>query len=62
LIGLPVPYYDSSAVEKKYPIIILLDGKTHFKITSEIIHFMSSDRNRNHLIPESIVIAIENVD
>jgi len=62
LINLPDSYTDSSEIGKKYPIIILLDGYTHFKTASGIVHFMSSDRNRNHFMPESIIIAIENVD
>ena len=62
LISLPDSYNNSSEVGKKYPIIILLDGYTHFKTASGIVHFMSSNRNRNNLMPESIIIAIENVD
>lgn len=62
LISLPDSYSDSSQVARKYPIIILLDGYTHFKTASGIAHFMSSNRNRNNLMPESIIIAIENVD
>ena len=62
LISLPDSYNDSSEVAKKYPIIILLDGYTHFKTASGIVHFMSSSRNRNNLMPESIIIAIENID
>ena len=62
LISLPDSYNDSSEVAKKYPIIILLDGYTHFKTASGIVHFMSSNRNRNNLMPESIIIAIENDD
>ena len=62
LISLPDSYNDSSEVEKKYPIIILLDGYTHFNTATGIVHFMSSNRNRNHLMPETIIIAIENVD
>lgn len=62
LISLPDSYNDSSEVEKKYPIMILLDGYTHFKTATGIVHFMSSNRNRNHLIPETIIIAIENID
>ena len=62
LISLPDSYNNSSEVDKKYPIIILLDGYTHFKTASGIVHFMSSNRNRNNLMPESIIIAIENVD
>ena len=62
LISLPDSYNDSSEAEIKYPIIILLDGYTHFKTASGIVHFMSSNKNRNNLIPQSIIIAIENVD
>ena len=62
LISLPDSYNNSSEVDKKYPVIILLDGYTHFKTASGIVHFMGSNRNRNNLMPESIIIAIENVD
>lgn len=61
LISLPDTYNDSE-VKKKYPIMILLDGYTHFKSTAGIVHFMGSDRNRNHSMPETIIVAIENVD
>ena len=62
LISLPDSYHDTSEVENTYPIIILLDGAVHFKTASGIVHFMSSSRNRNYLMPETIIIAIENVD
>ena len=62
LISLPDSYSDSSELEKKYPIIILLDGYTYFKTASGIVHFMSSDRNKNHFMPETIIVAIENID
>lgn len=62
LISLPDSYHDSSNIAENYPIIVLLDGYTHFKTASGIVHFMSSNRNRNNLMPESIIIAIENVD
>lgn len=61
LISLP-DSYNASGKKKKYPIMILLDGYTHFKSTAAIVHFMGSDSNRNYLMPETIVIAIENMD
>ena len=61
LISVPDSYHNS-AEQKKYPVMILLDGSTHFKTAAGIVHFMSSDRNRNHLMPETIIVAIENVD
>jgi len=62
LISLPDAYNDASNQAKKYPIIILLDGYTHFKPAAGLVHFMSSNTNRNLLMPESIIVAIENVD
>jgi predicted alpha/beta superfamily hydrolase len=62
LISLPDSYNDSSEVQKKYPLMILLDGYTFFKTASGIVHFMGSDRNRNHFMPETIIVAIENID
>jgi hypothetical protein len=62
LLSLPDSYNESTNVKKKYPILILLDGATHFKTTSGIVHFMSSDKNRNYFMPETIIVAIENVD
>ncbi|MEX0288056.1 MAG: alpha/beta hydrolase [Flavobacteriaceae bacterium] len=61
LISLP-DSYDTTNLEKKYPLLILLDGYTHFKTAAGIVHFMGSARNRNYLIPETIIVAIENVD
>ena len=61
LISFPDSYYETS-IDKIYPIIILLDGHTHFKTATGIVHFMSSNRVRNNLMPESIIVAIENVD
>jgi len=62
LISLPESYNDSSQLKKKHPVIILLDGYTFFKTTSGIVDFMSSDRNRNHFMPETVIVAIENID
>ena len=62
LISLPDSYNDPSEEEKTYPIIILLDGYVHFKTAAGIVHFMSSNRNGNYLMPETIIIAVENVD
>ncbi|GAA4303459.1 alpha/beta hydrolase [Aestuariibaculum suncheonense] len=62
LLSLPELYNDSTNVKKTYPILILLDGSTYFKTASGIVHFMSSERNRNYFMPETIIVAIENVD
>ncbi|MCB9080550.1 MAG: alpha/beta hydrolase [Lewinellaceae bacterium] len=61
LISLPDSYTQESS-NKTYPVLILLDGYVHFKTAAGIVHFLSSDRNRNYMMPETIIIAIENVD
>ena len=62
LISLPDSYFEDEHLDHHYPLIILLDGETFFKTTTGIVHFMSSSRNRNLLMPETIIVAIENVD
>ena len=62
LISLPDSYNESSEAKTKYPIMILLDGSTHFITATGIVHFMGSDRNRNYFMPETIIVAIENTD
>ena len=60
IVNLPEGYHDSE--EGQYPIIILLDGDAHVKHATASIHFLGASRNRNRLMPESIVVAISNVD
>ena len=60
IISLPDSYDAEDA--QHYPVMILLDGYTHFKTTAATVHFMSSASNRNRDMPEMIVVAIENVD
>lgn len=59
-IGLPDSYHTSE--DQSYPVMILLDGYTHFKTTTGIVHFLSSDRAGNNMAPEMIVVAIDNID
>lgn len=58
-VQLPESYH---AGKDTYPVLILLDGSTFFKTTAGIVHFMSAARNRNYMMPETIIVAIENVD
>lgn len=55
LVYLPATYTLSSA---SYPVMYLLDGGTHFHHVTGIVQFLSSQG----LIPEMIVIAVNNVD
>lgn len=61
-ISLPDSYHDKESSYKKYPVLIVLDGNSHFKSTSGIVNYMSSDVYRNWKIPEMIVVGIQNVD
>lgn len=56
LIRLPENYDPSES--KKYPVLVLLDGSAHFGIASRDVRSLSSEK----LIPEMIIVAIENVD
>jgi predicted alpha/beta superfamily hydrolase len=49
---------NDSSDQKKYPVLVLLDGGYHFHSATGAIQFMSS----NGLIPEMIVVAIPNTD
>jgi predicted alpha/beta superfamily hydrolase len=59
-VSLPDSYNTNTTNE--YPVLILLDGYTFFQSAIGVVHFMSSDRNRNYSMPETIIVAIENVD
>lgn len=61
LVQLPFNYA-ASENDEAYPVLILLDGAIFFKTAAGIVHFMSSARNRNYMMPETIIVAIENVD
>jgi len=55
LIYLPEGYNES---EKKYPVLYMLDGETHFHHGSGIVQFLSA----NDRIPQCIVVAIPNTN
>jgi len=54
-IALP-PSYAHSAIERRYPVTIVLDGEAN---VSQIMA-VSDELSRNGLIPESVIVAIEN--
>ncbi len=54
-IYLPDDYYSS---EKRYPVLYLLDGRTHFHHATGAVNFLSN----NEIIPGMIVVAVVNVD
>ena len=55
MVYLPTGYEQSGT---KYPVLYLLDGRTHFQHASSTVAFLS----RNGRIPQMIVVAIVNVD
>ena len=54
-ISLPVDYHNS---ENTYPVLYLLDGRTHFQHANGAVSFLSA----NGSIPNMIVVSIHNVD
>lgn len=59
-IHLPESYDDQDYTPKKYPVLYLLDGGTHFHSASGVMNFMSAGFNGNMQIPEMIIVAIPN--
>ncbi len=59
VVNLPGSYQDDDFyLHKKYPVLILLDGDTHFHSASGAIRFMGG----NEQIPEMIVVAVLNTN
>jgi predicted alpha/beta superfamily hydrolase len=55
MVYLP-PGYDQTST--KYPVLYLLDGRTHFQHASSTVQFLS----QNGRIPQMIIVAIVNID
>jgi predicted alpha/beta superfamily hydrolase len=53
--SLPDDYYTTG---NTYPVLYLLDGKTHFQHANAAVSFLSG----NYIIPKMIVVSIHNVD
>ncbi|MBN7814564.1 alpha/beta hydrolase-fold protein [Algoriphagus pacificus] len=61
-VNLPESYHEEGNSYKRYPLLILLDGNAHFRSITGMVNYMSSGYNGNRVIPEMIVVAIQNVD
>lgn len=57
-VYIPASYKDKMFSSNKYPVMILLDGDTHFHSVTGVVQFLSAD----HKIPEMIVIGVLNTD
>lgn len=56
-IALP-PSYSQSSTERRYPVTIVLDGEAYLAPAAAV----SEELTRHGLIPEAIIVAIENID
>jgi predicted alpha/beta superfamily hydrolase len=61
-LSLPEDYHKIESSHKQYPVLIILDGNSHFKSLAGMVNYMSSDKYRSWKIPEMIVVGIQNVD
>jgi hypothetical protein len=60
-VHLPESYEnDVFYIQKKYSVLFLLDGKSHFHFVSGLVKTMSGEGNEQ--IPEMIIVAITNTD
>ncbi len=61
-VSLPDAYDEASTSHNRYPLLIVLDGRSHFELVSGMVGFLSTSRNGSRRIPEMIVVAIRNVN
>lgn len=61
-VSLPESYGAEGLSYQRYPVLIVLDGRSHFKSITGMVNYMSSGYNGNRKIPEMIVVAIRNVN
>jgi len=60
LVRLPASYEnDNVYINKRYPVLVLLDADSHFLPVSGLVHALSVN---DELIPEMIIVAITNTD
>jgi predicted alpha/beta superfamily hydrolase len=59
-VYLPASYELKGAVEHKYPVLYLLDGRAHLNVLTGIVHHLSSYGSAVQRIPEMIVVALVN--
>ncbi len=60
LISLPDSYNNAEFSNRRYPLLVILDGNTHFHAITGMAGYMS--KGRNPKIPEMIIVAIQSVD
>lgn len=61
-ISLPESYQQEDSSHKRYPLLVVLDGRSHFRSVTGAVNYMSFGYNRNRKIPEMIVVAVQNVN
>ncbi len=61
-VSLPESYGQESSSHKRYPLLIILDGRAHFRSVTGMVNYMSFGYNSNRKIPEMIVVAVRNVN
>jgi predicted alpha/beta superfamily hydrolase len=61
-VSLPESYGNEGSSYKTYPVLIVLDGNAHFRSITGMVNYMSAGYNGNTVIPEMIVVAIQNVN
>ena len=58
MVYLPHSYNNETFVQRKYPVVVLLDGHAHHWYTMQTMAFLS----RMKIIPECILVTIHNTD
>ncbi|GAB5526197.1 MAG: hypothetical protein Roseis2KO_40690 [Roseivirga sp.] len=61
-VSLPESYHQQSSSHKRYPLLVVLDGRSHFRSVTGVVNYMSFGYNSNRKVPEMIVVAVRNVN
>lgn len=61
-ISLPNSYNNDELSDKKYPIVIVLDGNVHFHSLAAMVNARSTGNSDKREMPEMIVVALLNVN
>lgn len=57
-VGLPDSYDLETESDTRYPLLLVLDGRSHFRYVVGMLSAMSASRNGTRRVPEMIVVGL----
>jgi predicted alpha/beta superfamily hydrolase len=62
LVYTPPSYSDTTILQRRYPVLYLLDGDAHFHSVTGLLQILGTGINGTFVVPEMIVVAIPNTN